>query len=156
MSMHQTVMNFNKYYSLNRLKEVLEQLPHIQVLSIKIVKLERKSSLFKVDYAPEFIGNSDTGLIHGGIITTLLDSVGGAAVYSVLSEGVSLATLDLRLDYLRQATPGLAVMASAEAYHQTRNVVFVRGSAYHHQPDEPIANFVASYMVGSVGFSPNA
>ena len=142
-------------YSLNDLKTVLEQLPHIQKLGIEILKFERENCLLKIGYSPEFIGNSDTGLIHGGIITTLLDSVGGAAAFSVLAKGVSVATLDLRLDYLTQAKPGEAIMGFAECYHQTHNVVFVRGSAYHQQPEAPIANFVASYMVGSVGFSPN-
>ncbi len=148
-------MNSNKLYSLNGLRELFEQLPQIRKLGIQIVEYERGRCLFKIDYAPEFIGNSETGLIHGGIITTLLDSVGGAAAFSTVQEGSSVATLDLRLDYLTQAEPGEPIMGFAESYHQTRNVVFVRGYAYHHSAEKPIANFVASFMIGSVGFSPD-
>ncbi|MCB1871306.1 MAG: PaaI family thioesterase [Gammaproteobacteria bacterium] len=148
-------MNSKKLYALKSLKETFEQLPQIRKLGIQIVEYERGHCLFKIDYALEFIGNRETGLIHGGIITTLLDSVGGAAAFSIVQEGSSVATLDLRLDYLTQAESGEPIMGFAESYHQTRNVVFVRGYAYHHSAEKPIVNFVASFMIGSVGFSPN-
>ena len=148
-------MNSKKLYALEGLKETFEQLPQICKLGIKIIEYERGRCLSKIDYSPEFVGNSETGLIHGGIITTLLDSVGGAAAFSIVQEGSSVATLDLRLDYLTQAEPGEPIMGFAESYHQTRNIVFVRGYAYQHSTEKPIANFVASFMIGSVGFSPD-
>lgn len=150
-----SLMKPEKRYSLSGLKKTFAELPQIRRLGIQYLKLERGHCLLQVGYSQEMVGNQDTGLIHGGIITTLLDTAGGSAAFSTVADGSSVATLDLRLDYLTQAKPGAAIMGLAECYHQTRNIVFVRGYAYHHSSKKPIANFVASYMVGSVGFNPD-
>jgi len=143
-------------YPLNGIQSILEKLPHIQALGLTTIELNRGSCLFQVRYAPHLVGNLETGVIHGGVITTLMDSAGGAAAFTVVPAGASVATLDLRIDYLKPATPGKSILGFAECYRQTRHVVFVKGYAYHDSPDDPIAHFVASFMIGSVGFAPNA
>ncbi len=146
----------NTRYPLNRIRSILEQLPHVEALGLTAIELNRGSSLFKVEYAPHLVGNLETGVLHGGVITTLMDSAGGAAAFSVVPVGASIATLDLRIDYLKQAEPGKSILGYAECYRQTRHVAFVKGHAYHDSPNDPIAHFVASFMVGSVGFAPDA
>ena len=92
------------------------------------------------------MGNPDTGVIHGGVITTLLDVTSGTAVYAALDELVPIATLDLRIDYLRAADPGKTVFARATCYKKTRNVAFTRAVAYHDDPEDPIAHAVGTFM----------
>lgn len=143
-------------YPLDGVRSILEKLPHVEALGLTVIEMQRGSCLFEVQYAPHLVGNLETGVIHGGVITTLLDSAGGAAAFSVVPAGASVATLDLRIDYLKQAEPGKAILGYATCYRQTRHVVFVKGHAYHDATDDPIAHFVASFMVGSVGFAPDA
>lgn len=143
-------------YPVETLGRLMEGLPHCKELGIQAINIQPGPCLLKLDYAKQLIGNIETGLVHGGVITTLLDSAGGVAAFSVVTQGHSVATLDLRIDYLTQASPGQAIYGLAESYRKTRHVVFVRGYAYHQSPDAPIANFTASFMVGSVGFSPDA
>ena len=143
-------------YPLNDIRSVMQKLPQIEALGLTTIEFNRGSCLFEVKYAPHLVGNIESGVIHGGVITTLLDSAGGAAAFSVVPVGSSVATLDLRIDYLKQAERERSILGYAACYRQTQHIVFVKGYAYHESPDDPIAHFVASFMVGSVGFSPNA
>jgi len=140
-------------YPLEQIRGVLEELPHFRELGLRIVDLARGTCVVQLDHDPRLIGNPDAGTVHGGVITTLLDSAGGAAAFSVVAEGQTVATLDLRIDYLRPAKSGAAILGRAECYRKTRTVAFVRGVAYHDTPEDPIANCTACFMVGSVGFS---
>ena len=66
--------------------------------------------------------------------------------------GTSIATLDLRLDYLRSAEPGSDLIGEAECFKVTRNIAFTRGMTYEQKnAQDPIANFIATYMIKPVG-----
>jgi len=108
----------------------------------------------RVAYRAELVGNPETGVVHGGVITTLLDSVCGLAVFSSFTQMRPVATLDLRIDYLKPATPGLDIRAEAKLDKMTRTVAFVSGYAYHDDVAKPVARASASFMLDSVGFKP--
>jgi uncharacterized protein (TIGR00369 family) len=123
--------------------------PHNRALGMELVELRDGESLFKLPYDPKLVGNPDTGVIHGGAITALLDGASGAAVFAALPEMVPIATLDLRIDYLRPAEVGQTVMARATCYKLTRNVAFTRAVAYHDDPADPIAHSVGTFMIAT-------
>ncbi len=60
-----------------------------------------------------------------------------------------IATLDLRIDYLRQAEAGREVLAHATCYKLTRNIGFTRAIAYHDREDDPIASAVGTFMLAT-------
>ena len=142
----------NDLYPLEQVREVLESLPHFRELGIALVDVKRGCCVARLEATPRLAGNPETGAVHGGVITTLLDSVGGAAAFSRIRQGQTVATLDLRIDYLRTSEPGQAIFGRAECYRLARSVAFVRGTAYCEEAD-PIAQCAATFMVGSVGFS---
>ncbi len=123
--------------------------PHNKALGMKIVDMQPNVALFELPYAEHLVGNPDTGVIHGGAITALLDGASGAAVFAALSDFVPIATLDLRIDYLRPADAGKAVMAKATCYRITKNVAFTRAVAYHEDPEDPIAHSVGTFMLST-------
>ena len=139
-------------YPLDQVRQTLESLPHFQELGIRIVEVGRGVCTAQIDPSPRLAGNPDTGAVHGGVVTSLLDSVGGAAAFSVIRRGQTVATLDLRIDYLRMSDPGRAIFGRAECYRLSRSVAFVRGMAYCDE-EEPMAHCAATFMIGSVGFS---
>ena len=95
-----------------------------------------------------FVGDPLRGVVFGGVITTLLDQAGGIAVFCSLEKLRSIATIDLRVDYVRPATPGRDLVGYAHCYRTTRHVAFVRGKAYHEDPADPFATFLSTYMLG--------
>ncbi len=130
-----------------------EIVPHVRELGIELVEVGEGTLTIRLPYHDRLVGNPETGVLHGGVITTLIDSVCGFAVSTTLTEIVPLATLDLRIDYLKPATPESDLFARAHCYKVTRYVAFVRGVAYHDDPDDAIANAVGAFVIGAVAGS---
>ena len=102
-----------------------------------------------LEYRPVFVGDTETGVIHGGVVTAMLDETCGMAVQLALDGTRSIATLDLRIDYQKPATPGLDIRAHSVCYRVTRSIAFVRATAYQETLDEPVATATACFMVGA-------
>ena len=100
-------------------------------------------------YHPVFVGDTETGVIHGGVVTAMLDESCGMAVQLALDGTRAIATLDLRIDYQKPATPGLAIRAHSLCYRVTRSIAFVRATAYQDSEDDPVATATACFMVGA-------
>lgn len=125
------------------------QSPHAGFLGLEIISLARGRGVMRIPYHAELAGNATSGVLHGGVITTVLDAVCGLSVIAALDRPATIATLDLRIDYLKPATPGSAVTAAGHCYKVTRNICFVRAQAYHDNPDDPIAHCAATFMITS-------
>lgn len=121
--------------------------PQAKALGVTFVSVDEAQAVLKIAYKPDLVGDPDTGVIAGGVITTLLDQTCAQAVWAALPAYTSIATLDLRIDYMRAAEPGLDVFAHAHCYKLTRSVAFVRAQAYHQDPDDPIATAQAAFML---------
>ncbi len=130
---------------------VREAIPHVRELGVEMVSIGEHGMTMRLAYQERLVGNPETGVVHGGVITTLIDTVCGMSVFTRLSKIVPIATLDLRIDYLKPATPGKDLLAEAECYKVTRNVAFVRGIAHHGDPGDPIANCAGTFMVSKPG-----
>jgi len=100
-------------------------------------------------YRPVFVGDIETGVLHGGVVTAMLDESCGMAVQLSLDGTRAIATLDLRIDYQKPATPGLDIKAHSICYRVTRSIAFVRATAYQETEDEPVATATACFMVGA-------
>jgi len=126
-------------------------IPHARAIGMTLVRHDAKGSVVRIPYAEHLVGDPDTGVIHGGVLTALLDNTCGIAVRPPDSEpsGVSIATLDLRIDYMGSAEPNKDIFAEAVCFKRTRNIAFVRATAYQTSPDEPIATCVAAFMLGT-------
>lgn len=131
---------------------MMSHVPHSAAIGMTFVDVEPSAAILMVPYSDKLVGNPDTGVIHGGVITSLLDNASGISVHCHMGERKGMATLDLRIDYMRAATPGEDVYARAECYMVTNSVAFVRGIAYHlkngqHDLQNPIASCVVSFML---------
>ena len=133
--------------------QALESLPHNAKLGIRLVDLAPGRCTTYIEFRPELVGDPSRGVLHGGVVTTLIDATAGAAVYASIAPGRSLATLDMRIDYLKPTKRDKRLYATAELYRLTRRIAFVRASAYQDDRANQVANCVASFMIGSVGYS---
>ena len=127
----------------------IQAMPQAQALGLELVAVGEAEATIRAPYSPDLVGDPDTGVIAGGVVTTLLDQTCGQAVWNALHAPTSIATLDLRIDYMRAAEPGRDVFAHAHCYKLTRTVAFVRAQAYDRDPADPIATAQAAFMLDS-------
>lgn len=120
---------------------------HTHALGFAFVGRDGERVRIRVPYREDLIGDPDTGVLSGGLVTTLLDHVGGLAVWVALDAFRPIATLDLRVDYMRAAEPGRDLIAEARCYRLTRSVAFVRAWAFEDSPDDPVAAAQAAYIL---------
>lgn len=121
--------------------------PHNRALGLRFVELTAERAVLDLPYREDLVGDPSKGTLHGGAITALVDSACGMATLARLEQRVKrVATIDLRIDYLKPATPHHTVRAEATCFRVTRHVAFVRGSAYH-DADDPIALATGTFMI---------
>ena len=125
---------------------------HTTALGITFEGLQGDRVRLRLPYREDLIGDPGSRVLAGGVVSTLLDHVGGMAVWVRLGEFRPIATLDLRVDYMRTADPDCDLLAEAHCYHLTRSVAFVRAQAFETDPDNPVAAAQAAYMrIGAAG-----
>jgi uncharacterized protein (TIGR00369 family) len=123
--------------------------PFLRGLAFEISSLGAGVCVAKLPYRPELVGDPGSRVLHGGVVTTLLDSAGGAAVLSALGSPTALATLDLRIDYLRSMPPERVLIARVECYRKTKHIAFARGLAYDSDESVPVAAMAATYALNT-------
>jgi uncharacterized protein (TIGR00369 family) len=124
-----------------------EMIPHNLALGLRLVEVGERSLVAELSYRDDLVGNPETGFLHGGAITSLIDATCGTTVPLRLGRAIRVATLDLRIDYLKPATPGQSVFCRAECYKATHNVAFVRATADCGYPDDPIATAAGTFIL---------
>ena len=87
-------------------RKIFELSPFLQFLDMRFEVVEDGRVVMRVVFRPELIGNPELPALHGGVISALLDTCGGAAVWTRIAPEDRVSTVDLRVDYLRPAGPG--------------------------------------------------
>lgn len=133
--------------ALKQARAFIEALPHSAALNMRLDEITSGRAQITMPYDPRLVGDPTTGILHGGAISALMDTASGAAVMCHPDAPASTATLDLRIDYFRPATPGQAVTARAECHHMTRSVAFIRVTATDDDKERPVAMGTGAFTV---------
>lgn len=129
-----------------RARDFLGVLRHCQQLGMTIEQADQNGLVIKLPYSELIVGNPVSGLVHGGAITTLMDTCCGISTVCYLDDFEICPTLDLRIDYMHPAEPHHPIYGFAECYRVTSSIIFTRGVAYQHSRDEPLAHVVGTFM----------
>lgn len=122
--------------------------PHADALGLQFEDARVGHATLALPYRADFAGDVETGILHGGVITALIDHTCGASVQLKKVMKQAIATLDLRIDYMKPASSGETVRCHAHCYKMTKNIAFVRAEAYQGENDL-IANAVATFMLAA-------
>lgn len=128
----------------------VNQLAQCRRLNLKVLGANAQQVLIELPYDEQLVGDPNTGVLHGGVITTLMDTASGSAVVSAIKGNESFLelcpTLDLRVDYMKPAKPGKSVFGLVECYKLAGAIAFTRGVAFQESIEHPIAHCVGSFM----------
>lgn len=124
-----------------------DQIPFNKVLGIVATDLREGFARLEIPFRPELIGDPFRPAIHGGVISALIDTCGGAAAFTMITPPETVSTIDLRIDYLRPGERKTLVCESTVTRMGNR-VASVDGRVFHpDSPDRLIATGKAVYNV---------
>jgi uncharacterized protein (TIGR00369 family) len=105
--------------------------PHIwHTLGYHGVEQREGSAVIEWDATPDYCFHAPSGpIVHGGMVTTLLDTAMGGACWSVLADGESFLTADLGVEFMRSARPGV-LRAEGRVVQRNRRVAFCAAELY--------------------------
>ncbi|MHB8416430.1 MAG: PaaI family thioesterase [Myxococcales bacterium] len=127
-----------------------EGIPFNRFLGIRLEELGAGWARLTLPFREEFIGDPLRPALHGGLVSTLLDTCGGLAVFSTAQEEIRVSTIDMRVDFLR---PGGAepLLAETKVVRAGNRVAVTDGIAYHpDRKDDPVATCKAVYNIKKV------
>lgn len=127
--------------------DMMKVTPWANEMGFEVTRIEKGHVWGVQPFREHLVGDPETRVIHGGVITTLLDNLCGAACGATLEEFRFVATLDLRIDYMRPAESGRDILAEAECYHVTKSVAFCRAWAYHETREKVIAAAQGAFAI---------
>jgi uncharacterized protein (TIGR00369 family) len=133
--------------AIERVNAMVRFTPQAQALGVEVTKVDKGRAWGRVPYRAELVGDPSTGVIAGGVLTTFLDQLCGAAAILAMDAPTIVATIDLRIDYMRPAQAGRDVLAEAQCVKLGKNVAFVRATAYEDTPDNPIAHVSSAFAI---------
>ncbi len=123
--------------------------PHADALGLSLISIEEGRGVMSAPWREELVGDPETDVIASGVVTALIDHTCGLAINSAIGTPMPIATLDLRIDYLRPAAPRTGVTAEAHAYRLTRTVGFVRAEAWDVDKGDLVATAQAAFMLNT-------
>jgi uncharacterized protein (TIGR00369 family) len=132
--------------SVAELAQLMVRSPQIAALGIEFVGVEPDVGLLKAPYRDDLVGDPETGVIAGGVVTTLLNHTCALAIKAAAPRSGAAATLDLRIDYMRPARPRRDITARAHCYKLTHSIAFVRAVAYDDDPADPVATAQGAFV----------
>src|ERR1044071_8197721 len=94
-----------------RVNAMIQCTPQAKALGVTVTQTAKGRVWGKVPYRAELVGDPDAGVFAGGVLTTFLDQLSGAAAILAMDQPTIVATIDLRIDYMRPAQPGRDVLA---------------------------------------------
>jgi uncharacterized protein (TIGR00369 family) len=126
---------------------IQEHVPFNRFLGMELTRLDEGFCRIEMDPRPEFIGDPMRPALHGGVLSTLCDAAGGAAVWTKVEPLDRISTIDLRVDYL---APGrlARLVAEANVMRVGNRVGVVDVRIFH--ADEPTVTIAVARAVFSV------
>lgn len=121
-------------------------IPHVQAIGVSVRRIGPGSVECELPPRPEWLADPVRGLLNNGVVATLVDSAAGMAVYAALEAPERIATLDLRMDYLRPASDCSPLRCAAECFRLSRHIAFVRSRVWQDGSDDDLAVSHAAFM----------
>jgi len=121
-----------------------ESMPFADLLGVEVTEAEDGHAEGRLEMREELSWNADRLMAHGGVTFTLADTVGGAALVSLVDQPVP--TIDMRIDYIEAASGDLS--AEADVVRQGGDVGVVDVEVRAADDDTLVADARGVYKTG--------
>jgi uncharacterized protein (TIGR00369 family) len=126
-----------------------DEIPFNRVLGLRVRTVAPGTAVLEIPFRAELIGDQERPALHGGVVSALADTCGGAAVWTAVGPHDRVSTIDLRVDYLR---PGRAetLVATGHVLRVGNRVGVVNVVVAHEGDPQPIAEAKGVYSIKRV------
>ncbi|HPV52213.1 MAG TPA: thioesterase family protein [Smithella sp.] len=145
---------------LEQLKIVYEEkMPFNKYLGLKIDSIKADKAVVRIDMRDDLIGNFEKNILHGGVISTILDFTGSviaqihiinemkdAPLEKIVKRLTGMGTIDMRIDYMRPGK-GSYFLATGHLLRLGHKVAVAR-TEFVNDSSELIAVGTSTYIVG--------
>jgi len=97
------------------------------LLGLSLESLEKGRVIFSMRVKPRH--KQLHGVVHGGVLATLADTVSAIAAYTTVPKGTQIATVEMKINFL-EAVPGGKIKAEAKVLRTGRNFVVTECEIY--------------------------
>lgn len=106
------------------LRQIANASPYYQHCGMELLEMGEGTSRFRLPVKDEL--KNLYGVLHGGVLMALLDSTCSLAVGSLLEDGESMVTLDIRVNLISNVREGILI-GEGVAIHKGRTTAVARG-----------------------------
>ena len=125
-------------------------IPFNVFVGLRVDALARGRAVLRIPWRHELIGDLLRPAVHGGVISMLADTAGGAAIFTMLDrDNDRVSTVDLRVDYLQPGAP-VDLVCRADVVRMGNRVGVMRAEVFSGDPGEdarPIATAQGVYNI---------
>ena len=129
-------------------KQIVEEfIPLHKFLEVELLEVKEGYCKLKFPFRPEVIGDPRSQRWHGGIIATAMDSAGGLVAMTTLTSAEDkVATIDIRVDYLRGTSPSDLIVVG-ELVRSGNRVIATKMQAWQENEEKLVAESRAMFSV---------
>ncbi len=128
------------------LKAFMEHhIPFNAFLGMQVTHMDDGEAEMMIPARPEMTGDPFRPALHGGVLSSLADTVGGLAVFTLVGRTRVASTVDLRVDYLRPGRVDANLFARAKVIRVGNRVAATHTVVFQDNIDEPVATANAVY-----------
>lgn len=127
------------------IQRFMNLIPHCKALNVEAVEVLDDGVTLSLPSEPQLMGNAEKQLIHGGVLSVLVDTACGSAAILALPQPEVCPTIDLRLDHYRAAEAGLPIYCRAWVTRLAHQIVFTEGLVWQKE-GLPIAKGTGTFM----------
>jgi uncharacterized protein (TIGR00369 family) len=149
----------HKHLTLNDFAHIFSSIPFNRTIGLELLSIQPDDVTLRFDMKKELIGNFLQGILHGGVISSVLDMAGGAAaMIAVIKKYPDLpmeelknqlgksTTVNLNINFIRPGK-GEHFIAKALVSHSGNKITYTRMELFNHE-EVLIATGTGTYLIG--------
>ncbi|MFX1377197.1 MAG: PaaI family thioesterase [Promethearchaeota archaeon] len=115
---------------MEELKEFLySRIPYYSTLGLELLEIGNGNAIFGITIRKDLTQN---GMIHGGVIASLIDSSCACAAFSLIYPNGYVTTIDLHVAFLKPVSKG-KLLARAKCIKSGKNIYFCKAKVLNEE-----------------------
>ncbi len=111
----------------NLIKLLYNRIPFYSTLGFELKEISNGKAIFEIEIRKELTQN---GMIHGGVLASLIDSTCACAALSLILPNAYVTTIDLQVEFLKSVSKG-RLKATAKCLKSGKNIFFCKARIWN-------------------------